>query len=500
MPDIDRARFGAEGGRNLMRPSNGRTSYAENPDSIEGKWLTLVPQEASDREGLTAADLDQIVREYGAREEAGKAPVVLGTHSQARQEPVARIDEVRRKGDSLEGKFGAVDPRVDYLHGRGVFAKKSVRVKRSPDGVSLDSVGLIQPTVYAGSPHDNETPSLDELMRKHTGVEDYVYGELPMEHFSDGWIEIFKAGDYTKQGKRKITPEELLTVVRNYDSSQHEAPICVGHPADDAPAFGWIEKIALRGDTLLAKEKQVNPGFADARRAGAYKKRSAAFYQDANGNPVGLRHVGYLGAQPPAVKGLRDVAFDDHSRAFVEISFDPAADAVSHLKERGRWCDRFDRQGLPLLFAETAGTPAFKAFVCFVESLVDRFDPMGELFYECARYLARERKITFKEALMEVGNPHLGPYVMAGPHPDARGGAWGAPISLKQRQMERQDSLRALKNHVLPAEIVDLAWRRAEAKGWPFKQALLEVTAERPDIMEAFQDAQRRSGDVVVSK
>ncbi len=356
-----------------MRLSNSRTIYVENPDSIEGKWLTLVPPEVSDREGLTGTDLDQIVREYGAREESGKAPVVLGTLSQARQEPVVRIDEVRRKGGSLEGKFGAVDPRADYLYGRGAFPKKSVRVKRSPDGVSLGGVGLIHRRDSKGVGEINETPSLDELMQKHTGTEEHFFGEPPMRQpdFSHGYIELI------------------------YDAGKQ------------------------------------------------------------------------------ATK-----------------------DAISHLKERGRWCERFDRQGLPLVFAEAAGTPAFKPLVSFVESLVDRFDPMGQLLYECARYLARERKITFADALMEVGNPHLGPYIMAGPHPDAHGGAWSAPISPEQRQMERRDSARALDNHVLPGEIVDLAWRRAEAKGWPFKQALLEVTAERPEIMEDFQAAQRRGGDV----
>jgi hypothetical protein len=335
--------------------------------------MTLVPPETPDREGLTGADLDQIVREYSGREEAAKSPVVLGLLSQARQEPVARIDEVRRKGDSLEGKFGAVDPRADYLYGRGAFPKTSVRVKRSPDGVSLDSVGLIHRKDTAAAASINETPSLEELMQKHTGTEEHFFGEPPMRRpdFSHGYIEII---------------------------------------------------------------------------------------------------------------------FDAGKRA--------AEDAISHLKERGGWCERFDRQGLPLVFAEVAGTPSFKPFVCFVESLVDRFDPMGELLYECARYLSRERKITFADALMEVANPHLGPYIVGSPNADPHGGAWNAPISLEQRQMERRDSLRAIKNHVLPAEIVDLAWRRAESKGSPYKQALLEVTAEHPEIMEDFQAAERRGGDV----
>ena len=42
----------------------------------------------------------------------------------------------------------------------------------------------------------------------------------------------------------------------------------------------------------------------------ALKKRSASFYPDGR-----LRHVGFLGAAPPAVKGLADIGFtaeEDH--------------------------------------------------------------------------------------------------------------------------------------------------------------------------------------------
>jgi len=135
------------------------------------------------------------------------------------------------------------------------------------------------------------------------------------------WIEIFRAGDYSAQGKGVITRGDLERVIRNYDPSYHEAPVCVGHPKDNLPAYGWIERLALDGDTLLAKEKQVDPKFHEARKAGRYKKRSAAFYQDAAGNISGLRHVAYLGAEPPGVKGLEDVQFSDKGRTFVEVSF-----------------------------------------------------------------------------------------------------------------------------------------------------------------------------------
>lgn len=58
--------------------------------------------------------------------------------------------------------------------------------------------------------------------------------------------------------------------------------------------------------------------------AGRFKKRSASFYRpDSTANPVPgvyyLRHVGFLGAQAPAVKGLKDPEFHDNPDDVVEF-------------------------------------------------------------------------------------------------------------------------------------------------------------------------------------
>ena len=135
------------------------------------------------------------------------------------------------------------------------------------------------------------------------------------------WIEIFRAGDYRDKGKGLVTREDLNRVVASYDPSFHEAPVTVGHPADNLPAFGWIGSLALQGDVLVAKEQQVDPQFNELRQAGRYKKRSASFYTGIDGKISGLRHVAYLGAQPPEVKGLRDVKFEDNGRGFIEMDF-----------------------------------------------------------------------------------------------------------------------------------------------------------------------------------
>lgn len=118
------------------------------------------------------------------------------------------------------------------------------------------------------------------------------------------WMEIFRAGDYGDKGK--YTPADLDRMVAAYDPAKHEAPLVLGHPEDDAPAMGWVESLRRAGNTLLAKMRQVQPQLEEFVRSGMYKKRSVAFYPDRT-----LRHVGFLGAMPPEVKGLADVKFRD---------------------------------------------------------------------------------------------------------------------------------------------------------------------------------------------
>jgi cell division protein FtsB len=129
-------------------------------------------------------------------------------------------------------------------------------------------------------------------------------------------FEIFKPGAHTSAGGAALTFSEadLEATVRAYDPAKHEAPIVVGHPKDNHPAYGWVSKLDFAEGVMVVEPKEVDPDFAEMVQAGRFKKRSASFYApDAKANPVPgvyyLRHVGFLGAQPPAVKGLKDVAF-----------------------------------------------------------------------------------------------------------------------------------------------------------------------------------------------
>jgi hypothetical protein len=131
-----------------------------------------------------------------------------------------------------------------------------------------------------------------------------------------GWIEIFRTGTHTSSnGKKKSWSKDALDkMVTSYDTSEHEAPIVIGHPKSNAPAYGWLEGVKRSGTKLLGKFKQVEPQFGEMVKAGRFKKRSISVYPDGS-----LRHVGFLGAQPPAVKGLRDFAFEEGDAEIYEF-------------------------------------------------------------------------------------------------------------------------------------------------------------------------------------
>ena len=139
-------------------------------------------------------------------------------------------------------------------------------------------------------------------------------------------IHIFKVGKHAARSGvvLSFSESDLAATAAAYDPALHEAPLVVGHPKLDAPAYGWVKSLEF-SDGLSAEPIQVDPAFAEMVSIGAFKKISAAFYlPDAPDNPVPgvyyLRHVGFLGAQPPAVKGLRNPEFADSEKGVIEFS------------------------------------------------------------------------------------------------------------------------------------------------------------------------------------
>ena len=140
-------------------------------------------------------------------------------------------------------------------------------------------------------------------------------------------LHIFKAGSQTAMNGvcLNFSEVDLAACAAAYDPALHEAPIVIGHPKTDAPAYAWVKSLSSDGTQLFAEPIQVDPAFAELVEAGRYKKISASFYTpDSSANPVPgvyyLRHVGFLGAQPPAVKGLKQVEFSEADEGVIEFA------------------------------------------------------------------------------------------------------------------------------------------------------------------------------------
>ena len=149
----------------------------------------------------------------------------------------------------------------------------------------------------------------------------------------DDWIELFRAGHQVDSAgrSREWTEAELDQIVQNH-SAATAAPIVIGHPKTDAPAYGWAQTLKREGKKLLGRFTQVEPSFADLVKEGRYRRRSVAIGEDPE-RGFYLRHVGWLGAAAPAVKGLADVQFSSDDTTLYEFSFDPAqyANALARL-------------------------------------------------------------------------------------------------------------------------------------------------------------------------
>lgn len=143
-------------------------------------------------------------------------------------------------------------------------------------------------------------------------------------------LHIFRAGRHTPKsgGKLDFSEADLAGIAASYDPARHEAPIVVGHPRHDRPAYGWIKSLKATAEGLEAEPSQVDPAFSEIVNDGRYKKISASFFAPTSpANPTPgkwyLRHVGFLGAAAPAVPGLRSASFSENPEGVVEFELSP---------------------------------------------------------------------------------------------------------------------------------------------------------------------------------
>jgi len=136
----------------------------------------------------------------------------------------------------------------------------------------------------------------------------------------DGWWDIARIGRWKgtlggTPAEIHITRQDLEDMAADYDPQLQEAPVTIEH-SKAGPAHGWIAALRVVGDRLQARFKDLSESLRQWLRSGAYRSRSIEMYKPFE--PTGKAYLGavsFLGAAPPAVKGLSPVPSTFASRA-----------------------------------------------------------------------------------------------------------------------------------------------------------------------------------------
>ena len=240
-----------------------------------------------------------------------------------------------------------------------------------------------------------------------------------------GPIEVFRTGTFQPMGgeAQTITEANLRQIASTYDRDLAPAPVVIGHPETDAPAFGWVEHLYVEGGILKATLQDTVSEFADVVKEGRYKRVSISLFlpgSSANPKPGNfyLKHVGFLGAAAPAVPGLKPVKF--HGGTADSLTFSQVksgAEAFAQDDELVRLRRQVRAQELEKLIGQGRVLPAFKDEVlAFAASLDDRetvsFSDSGDAVTRkdwFMSYLARQPQV------VSFGEMDLGPDPLDGP-------------------------------------------------------------------------------------
>ena len=140
-----------------------------------------------------------------------------------------------------------------------------------------------------------------------------------------------------------FAPSDLQAIAEGYDPAVFKAPVVIGHPKVNHPAWGWIDRAFVNDNGRLCLEySAADPAFSEAVRKEHYKKVSLSLFQPrspANPTPgrLAIRHLGYLGAAAPAITGLKNADFNGSDEGVIEFSLPERTPEAGLLHELMGW-------------------------------------------------------------------------------------------------------------------------------------------------------------------
>lgn len=146
------------------------------------------------------------------------------------------------------------------------------------------------------------------------------------------WIEVFRAGSHvdSKGTACAFTTADLDQMAANV--ALGAPPAVLGHPKHNDPAYAWGREVKREGESLFMKFADINPAFEAGVDSGAYRNRSVSVVKDKT-NGWRIRHVGWLGAAPPAIDGLQPLDYTAEPEALEFSAEAPAWDTGYALQD-----------------------------------------------------------------------------------------------------------------------------------------------------------------------
>ena len=162
-------------------------------------------------------------------------------------------------------------------------------------------------------------------------------------------LALLTAGVYPLSKDLQISLDEadLARMVDAFNGMKppRPAPIVIGHPANDAPSYGIINRLGLTDGTLTGNAEDLNDSFRRGMKEGLYPRYAAQFFGPDNpDNPVPgrfiLKHVGFRGPVPPSVRG-----FLTTDAEFMESLSGPGLTISPEMRLGGPGCVEFAQFG-----------------------------------------------------------------------------------------------------------------------------------------------------------
>lgn len=168
-------------------------------------------------------------------------------------------------------------------------------------------------------------------------VEEYIRNDVNIYTETLDNVEIFSVGIWNKD---RYNEKDVKNLVQNFDELKDvvKPPAKIGHSErqemlkkEGLPAAGWVDKLQMVGNKVVATFKDVPKVVKDLIDKKAYKRVSAEIYPKYKHPTTGkiynnvLRAVAFLGADVPAVETLSDVLAwhnnSDESQSFNTYTF-----------------------------------------------------------------------------------------------------------------------------------------------------------------------------------